>query len=84
MSVEQQLELGPFMVAERMTLEARRKTPRYRIINKKSGDILGWIEWYGAWRQFTFNPSPQCVFNKDCLGQLGLFLERLNNQHRNS
>ena len=50
------------------------KTKRFEIISIKHGDSLGRISWYGAWRQYTFSPNFNTVWNKDCLKDIQDFL----------
>jgi len=46
-----------------------RKTKLIAIINKSSGNLLGYIEWYGAWRQYCFSPclDYDTIWNNTCL-----------------
>ena len=46
------------------------KTEIWNILSKSSGFILGQIKWYGAWRQYCFFPSSQCVFNIGCMDDI--------------
>ena len=43
------------------------KTKVISVLNRRSGSALGYIQWYVAWRQYTFQPRPLTVFNTDCL-----------------
>ena len=49
------------------TQPAGRKTPVVYVFNNDDGSHLGHISWYGAWRQFCFFPSNNCVFHRGCL-----------------
>lgn len=51
------------------------KTRRWGVFSAFRGDRLGTISWYGPWRQYTFSPEPETVWNKDCLRDLAHFLE---------
>lgn len=44
-----------------------RKTQIWIVFNKDSGDMLGDIKWYGAWRQYCFFPAGNTIFHKGCL-----------------
>lgn len=44
-----------------------RKTPVVFVLSKSSGVRLGYIAWFGRWRQFCFWPSPETVFNVGCM-----------------
>lgn len=53
------------------------KTKRFEVISKNNGYSLGRISWYGAWRQYTFSPAFETIWNKDCLKDIQDFLENL-------
>ena len=53
------------------------KTEVYDVLSKSKGFVLGHIKWYGPWRQYCFYPSPQCVFNRDCLETIREFIQNL-------
>ena len=38
---------------------------------------LGKIRWYGAWRQYCFWPSPNCVFNRECMTDIQNMIQEL-------
>lgn len=71
-------DLGKWMVVEEAPQPEQRKTKRWRILSRKHGTHLGEIRWYGAWRQYTFNPAPATVFNAECLEDIAAFLRREN------
>ena len=48
----------------------------------KRGMALGYIEWYGPWRQYTFNPTPDTTFNNGCLREIADYCEQLNSEQR--
>ena len=51
-----------------------------------SDQLLGNISWYGAWRQYTYNVSPQAQlnFNNKCLQDIADVLTCLNTEHKNA
>jgi len=57
-------------------------TQIYIIKNKTSSDILGYIRWYGAWRQYTYYTSPQCYMAKSCLVDINRFIDLLMKQRK--
>ena len=59
-----------FFTVRRYALEPGRKTPRYAVLNNRSGDLLGEIAWYGSWRQFCFFPEQGTVWNNGCLADV--------------
>lgn len=73
--------IGKYLSVDRMERPANRKTDRWCIF-ANSGVVLGDVEWFGRWRQYTFNPSPSTTFNSGCLGDLATFLEQVNERHR--
>ncbi len=50
------------------------KTARYRVLNRRSGAVLGVISWYAPWRQYTFNPAPNTVYSTGCLEDIADFI----------
>lgn len=61
------------------------KTKRWKIFSKSSGDWLGSIKWYGAWRQYCFftDTDNLTIWNKGCLADIQKFIE-LNKDSRNT
>jgi len=53
------------------------KTKKFEVISKSCGAYLGLISWYPPWRQYTFNPDVQTVWNKDCLKTVHDFIQQL-------
>ena len=47
-----------------------------------SDQFLGIIDWYGAWRQYAYQPTPDTTFNNGCLQNITDVLTSLNNQHK--
>lgn len=54
--------------------ERGRKTRRYHVRNASSGDVIGVIKWYGAWRQYCFFPSAVTVWSSGCLRDVHNFI----------
>lgn len=50
------------------------KTQTFLIINKESDFKLGVIKWYGPFRQYSFFPEPNTVFEKTCLKDITQFI----------
>lgn len=59
-----------------------RKTEVYNVRSKSQGSTLGQIKWYSPWRQYCFMPSPQCVFNVGCMGDIIALIEELREERR--
>jgi hypothetical protein len=48
-------------------VDKKEKTFVYAVMNRESQDVLGYIKWYGPWRQYCFFPEPTCVFSVGCM-----------------
>lgn len=75
-------KLGKYMVAEQNDNAPGHKTSYWSILSAKDADTLGWISWYGRWRQFAFSPATASVFNNQCLIDLAAFLKKLNDLNK--
>lgn len=53
------------------------KTGIWSVINKKHGDLLGIVSWFGSWRQYTFRPQPDTIFSAGCLDDIESFIKGL-------
>lgn len=58
-------------------IEKKPKTDVYAVNNKTSGDMLGIIKWYPAWRQYCFFPSEETLYERKCLKDINNFMQRL-------
>ena len=58
-----------------------RKTPIWRVENVR-GACLGFVSWYGAWRQYVFEPSSGTRFHNGCLRDIADFVTKQNAAHR--
>ena len=59
-------------------IEEKPKTSVYSILNKKSMMTLGYIKWYGPWRQYCFFPERiDLVLNMDCMQYIIDFIKEL-------
>jgi len=61
-----------------------RKTFVYTVKHKRGGtvDILGYVKWYGAWRQYVFMPVDATLWNDSCLQGIVDYLQKINKEHR--
>lgn len=73
--------IGRYLMVEELPHLAGRKTNLWRV-QTNDGGVLGSVEWYGPWRQYTFNPMPGTTFNSTCLMDLAMFLGEKNKAHR--
>ena len=53
------------------------KTRVMAVFNKETKTNLGTIKWYGAFRQFSFFPEPNMVFEKTCMRDIADKMEQL-------
>ena len=54
-------------------------------VNVKGQDItLGQIKWYAQWRQYSFFPIGDTVFEKTCMQEITDFLIDINKKHRSN
>ena len=59
-----------------------RKTDIFVVENRRTGDTLGRILWYGAWRQYCFEAEPGAIWSASCLAELVLFLDKLKAERK--
>ncbi len=60
-----------------------RKTDKYAVMQTKNqGGQLGIIKWFGRWRQYTFYPLFDTIWNKDCLEQVTEKITDLMNERK--
>ncbi len=52
------------------------KTQSWKVCNKRYGDELGIIRWYGAWRQYCYYPTVQAVYSAGCLEDIAAFIKK--------
>lgn len=67
---------------DRGDLAARRKTRVVEVVSVSSNKTLGWIKWFGQWRQYVFLPEQGTLWNPDCLRQLASEAEKMTRGHR--
>ena len=55
------------------------KTSVWACLNKRSGDKLGEVKWYGRWRQYCFHPTLELatVFNVGCMEDICSFIRSI-------
>ena len=65
---ERQLEKTyEFIQVQKLRPMQGRKTATRLIVNKRSGDLIGELRWYGPWRQWCFFPCPDTVWSAGCV-----------------
>jgi hypothetical protein len=73
--------IGEYLTVTPVPVPPKRKTKIWDV-KGNNGAVLGQVKWYGAWRQYTFCPWPDTIFNKGCMEDLCAFLNRENKAHR--
>lgn len=78
--------IGRYLMVEQIYVEQRdrpagHKTDKWSVLTNDGG-LMGEVEWYGPWRQYTFNPFPGTTFNTTCLMDLTMFLGEQNKAQR--
>jgi len=58
------------------------KTKVVAIESLSSGDTLGYIKWFGRWRQYTFFPVAETVWNVGCLDDVNAYIGKLMAERR--
>ncbi len=66
---------------EFILIETKPKTEVYAIKKQMrkpfAGNILGYIKWYGPWRQYCLFPLENIIFNMDCMRYIIDFINEL-------
>lgn len=57
------------------------KTRVWEVRNTAARVGLGYVRWFGRWRQYSFNPEAELVFEKTCLRAIADFCERKTREH---
>lgn len=57
------------------------KTRIWQVRNSAARIGLGYIRWFGAWRQYAFDPEDSLSFEKTCLRTIADFCERKTREH---
>lgn len=52
------------------------KTKTWDVLSVSGGYRLGQVKWFGRWRQYTFHPDTETVWNTTCLKDVTAFIEK--------
>jgi hypothetical protein len=69
-----------FEIVQQPRLQGR-KTHIYSV-EKHDGTKLGYIDWYGPWRQYCFYPAGQTLWSLGCLDDIATFLTDLKDERK--
>jgi hypothetical protein len=75
MTLQPEIQLGKYIIAG--LSESKPKTAVYDIISVHHRNKIGEVRWYSPWRQYVFEPEPLTVWNRDCLQDISVFLQKL-------
>jgi hypothetical protein len=59
-----------------------RKTKMWRVDGQGFHNVLGWILWFGRWRQYAFQPNMATTYSAGCLEDIAKFVVEKNREHR--
>jgi len=71
-----------YLVFEKETIHGR-KTPVYYVRNK-SGETLGHIYFYPAWRKYVFTSYAEIIYDQSCLTDIISFMAEAQAEWRAS
>ena len=69
------VELGRFMYADEIG-------DVWGVFNRRSDNLLAYVEWETSWKQWVLHSSDLVVFSADCLEEIAQFLRRLNAERK--
>lgn len=64
-----------------------KETPKRNafVLNKRSGDVLGLIQWYPDWRCYVLHAVPEgVVFNGECLRDIATYMDEQTRKRKES
>jgi hypothetical protein len=60
----------PYLRFEDRPRPAGAKTRVIEVRSRQHGDLLGLIRWWGAWRQYGFEPAGPSIYSGGCLADI--------------
>ncbi len=69
----------------RFVLDGTSESGRTRIWNveaTRDGHWLGEVKWMGRWYRYAFWPTPDTVFEQNCLRTIAAFCEEMTKEQR--
>lgn len=83
-SVEQRFSEGTMTTKylEFVRMRDTGKTEVYDVMSALQGVCLGEIKWFGRWRQYSFYPTPETIWNPECLDAISAFIRDLMDKRR--
>jgi len=62
--------------------DPKQKTKKFLVCNKDNGSYLGVVKWFGSFRQYSFFPESDCVFEKTCMRDIADFMDKLMQERK--
>jgi len=50
------------------------KTRRWDVVNTRTNEVVGEIQWYGGFRKYVFFPEDDTLYDASCMQMIGDFL----------
>lgn len=73
--------LGQYMQVSDPVPSPSGKTQVWSIFDRR-GTLIGTVSWYGPWRQYSFRPTAESIFNSSCMTELATFCAIKTKWHR--
>jgi hypothetical protein len=74
--------MAKWIVFKELPKGKNRLTRLFVVLNTESQTPIGNIAWYGAFRQYSFFPKENTVFEKTCLKDISEFLQQLMDERK--
>jgi len=72
---------GSFVKFEESGTSVSGKTRIWLIKNCNSDYEIGRVVWHAPWRKYVFEPAKNCIFDANCLSEIGAFLIEETKKH---
>jgi hypothetical protein len=69
-------------IVENKTKSIGKKTKVFDVMTKETKNLIGEIRWYGHWRQYSFCPKGNTVFEPTCLNDISAFIKKLMDERK--
>jgi hypothetical protein len=61
-------------------IDKKPATAVWQVVNIKSGDQLGLVQWYAKWHQYIFSPTTEIILSKGCMEDINSFITEVETQ----
>jgi hypothetical protein len=59
-----------------------KKTKVFGVFAKTDDSLIGYVKWYGPWRQYAFYPGTNTVYERQCLMDITKFIHHLMQERK--